>query len=84
MIRASKSFGKTTSIDTLQKKLLRGDTFADVDHIGSDGLQELYNHLRSGYGFAEYTPKPVAASESIAAIDEKNVLLAEKGSWSVP
>ena len=78
MIRASKSFGKTTSIDTLQKKLLRGEIFADVDHIGSDGLQELYNHLRSGYGFAEYAPKPVAASESMAAIDEKNVLLAEK------
>ena len=78
MIRAGNSFGKTTSIETLQKKLLRGDTFNDVDHIGTPGLEELYNHLRSGIGFAEYSPAAVVASESANEISEKNVLLSEK------
>ena len=78
IIRASNSFGKTTSIDTLQKKLLRGDVFNDVDHIGTPGLEELYNHLRNGVGFAEYSPAAVGASESENEISEKNVLLSEK------
>ena len=37
IIRASNSFGKTTSIETLQKKLLRGDTFKDVVGIERKG-----------------------------------------------
>lgn len=78
MIKASNSFGKTTSIDTLQKKLLRGEYFADVDHIGRPGLEELYNHLRDGVGTLEYKPQPVDAAESLAAISEKDILLSEK------
>ena len=78
MIKASNSFGKTTSIDTLQKKLLRGEYFADIDHIGRPGLEELYNHLRDGVGTLEYKPQPVDAAESLAAISEKDILLSEK------
>lgn len=78
MIKASNSFGKTTSIDTLQKKLLRGEYFADIDHIGRPGLEELYNHLRDGVGTLEYKPQPVNAAESLAAISEKDILLSEK------
>lgn len=78
MIKASNSFGRTTSIDTLQKKLLRGEYFADVDHIGRPGLEELYNHLRDGVGTLEYKPQPVDAVESLAAISEKDILLSEK------
>lgn len=78
MIKASNSFGKTTSIDTLQKKLLRGEYFAYIDHIGRPGLEELYNHLRDGVGTLEYKPQPVDAAESLAAISEKDILLSEK------
>jgi len=78
MIKASNSFGKTTSIDTLQKKLLRGEYFADIDHIARPGLEELYNHLRNGVGTFEYTPQPVNSAESLAAISEKDILLSEK------
>ena len=49
MIRVSNSFGKSTSIETLEKKLLRGDVFSNVDHIERPGLEELYAHLRSGF-----------------------------------
>ena len=78
IIKASNSFGKTTSIDTLQKKLLRGDLFAGVDHIGQSGLEELYNHLRDGAGLLEYKSQPVDSAESLSAISEKDLLLSEK------
>lgn len=78
MIKASNSFGKTTSMETLQKKLLRGEYFADIDHIARPGLEELYNHLRNGVGTFEYTPQPVNSAESLAAISEKDILLSEK------
>ena len=78
IIKASNSFGKTTSIDTLQKKLLRGEQFANVDHIGQSGLEELYNHLRDGVGLLEYNSQPVDAAESLSAISERDLLLSEK------
>ena len=78
MIKASKSFGKSTSVDTLEKKLLRGDLFSSVDHIGRSGLEELYNHLRSGYGSIEFESSGVASAESGADLAEREVLLSEK------
>lgn len=48
IIKAQASFGKSTSIDTFEKKLLRGETFSCISHIGRDGLQEMYDMLRSG------------------------------------
>lgn len=78
LIRVSKSFGKTTSIDTLEKKLLRGDVFSQVDHIERPGLEELYNHLRSGFVGLEFTSPSVSATESGADIQERDLLLSEK------
>ena len=46
MMKAQKSFGATTSIETLEKKLLRGEQLKDVTHIEGIGLQELYDALR--------------------------------------
>lgn len=78
VIRASNSFGKTTSIETLEKKLLRGYAFQDVEHIGRIGLEELYNHLRAGVGALEYTYAPAKNSDSEAAVSEHDILLSEK------
>ncbi len=75
MIKAANSFGKTTSIETLEKKLLRGSVFSDVDHIGRPGLEELYNLLRSGIGIMEYR-QPEKPDESVA--QERDLLLSEK------
>ena len=74
LIRASRSFGKSTSIDTLEKKLLRGDVFNDVAHIGRPGLEELYAHLRSGFLEIEYEPErtPIPSSS------ERDIILAER------
>ena len=78
LIRASNSFGKSTSIETLEKKLLRGDMFSQVDHIERPGLEELYNHLRSGFDPLAFETRTVDAAESGAAIQERDVLLSEK------
>jgi hypothetical protein len=48
LMKAERSFGKTTSIDVLEKKLLRGKTFSDVEHIEGIGLQELFDTLLRG------------------------------------
>ncbi len=78
LIRASNSFGKSTSIETLEKKLLRGNMFSQVDHIERPGLEELYNHLRSGFDPLAFETRTVDAAESGAAIQERDVLLSEK------
>lgn len=78
LIRASNSFGKSTSIETLEKKLLRGDMFSQVDHIERPGLEELYNHLRSGFDPLAFETRTVDAAESGTAIQERDLLLSEK------
>lgn len=78
LIRASNSFGKSTSIETLEKKLLRGTMFSHVDHIERPGLEELYNHLRSGFDPIDFESHSVDAAESGAAIQERDLILSEK------
>lgn len=78
LIRASNSFGKSTSIETLEKKLLRGDMFSQVDHIERPGLEELYTHLRSGFDPLAFETRTVDAAESGAALQERDLLLSEK------
>ena len=78
LIKAANSFGKSTSIETLEKKLLRGEVFSSVDHIERPGLEELYNHLRSGFDPVAFESRSVDAAESGSAIQERDLLLSEK------
>lgn len=78
LIKAASSFGKSTSIETLEKKLLRGEIFSSVDHIERPGLEELYNHLRSGFDPAAFESRTVDAAESGSVIQERDLLLSEK------
>lgn len=78
LFKASNSFGKSTSIETLEKKLLRGDVFAQVEHIERPGLEELYNHLRSGFDALAFDSPAVASAESGAELQERDLLLSEK------
>ncbi|MDR1510859.1 MAG: recombinase family protein, partial [Synergistaceae bacterium] len=48
LMKAQKNFGVSTSIEALEKKLLRGRMMADVEHIEGVGLQELFDMLRRG------------------------------------
>lgn len=45
MLNAKKMFSKIKTPDELQKQLLRGSIFSDIDHIDTDGLNEYYNLL---------------------------------------
>lgn len=77
MIRARKSFGVSTSIETLQKKLLRGDTFKDVIGIGQSGLRELYQHFK-GTQDQEQNFMADPGSTATTEQEEREVLLSEK------
>lgn len=78
LIKASNSFGKSTSIETLEKKLLRGDALSIVDHIERPGLEELYNHLRSGFDEKPFDSLAVSAAEASSDVQEHDLLLADK------
>lgn len=78
LIKASNSFGKSTSIETLEKKLLRGDALSIVDHIERPGLEELYNHLRSGFDEKPFDSLAVNAAEASSDVQERDLLLTDK------
>ena len=78
LIKASNSFGKSTSIETLEKKLLRGDALSIVNHIERPGLEELYNHLRSGFDEKPFDSLAVNAAEASSDVQERDLLLADK------
>ena len=78
LIKASNSFGRSTSIETLEKKLLRGDALSIVDHIERPGLEELYNHLRSGFDEKPFDSLAVNAAEASSDVQERDLLLADK------
>lgn len=78
LIKASNSFGKSTSIETLEKKLLRGDALSIVDRIERPGLEELYNHLRSGFDEKPFDSLAVNAAEASSDVQERDLLLADK------
>ena len=78
LIKASKSFGKTTSIETFQKKLLRGPEMAEVDYIGEQGLREFYNHLKSGFESSPFEPERITREEYNTELPERDILLTEK------
>lgn len=48
MLNAQADFSNISSPAELEKRLLIGDTFSHIDHIGADGLNDLYNVLSSG------------------------------------
>ena len=77
MIRARKSFGVSTSIETLEKKLLRGEMFSDVIGIGRPGLEELYRHYK---GTQDQEQNFMASPGSTATSEEqeREILLSEK------
>lgn len=79
VIRAQNNFGKSTPIETFERKLLRGTMFSSVEHIDAIGLQEMYNMLRSGVSDAVYTSKTISTMENSKELaDEHDLLSVEK------
>lgn len=77
IIRAKGSVTKRTDLAGLQKKLLRGDPFAQVESIGDEGLNQIYDLLASGVSGLEYRPAGVF-SKSTDSINERDALMTQK------
>lgn len=79
IIKVQNSFGKSTSVDTLESKLLRGEALAGVTGIEQKGLLELYDLLRQKFTDVEFTPSLLKSNETKKpATDEKDLLLSDK------
>lgn len=79
ILKAQNNFGKSTSLDTFERKLLRGTMFACVDHIETVGLTEMYDMLRHGVSDAVYSSQRISSVESDKeTADELDLLAAEK------
>ena len=48
MLNVQKNFDSINSVEDMEKMLLSGSTFRDVDGIERAGLDDLYNMLASG------------------------------------
>lgn len=73
IIRAKNNVSDFTSLETLERKLLRGDTFSEVDHINQDGLSDLRELLLSGKSGMEYRPS-VVFNEQTNSVSEREIL----------
>ena len=78
LMKAHKSFGKTTSIKTFEKKLLRGDVFADVEAIERPGLEEMYQLVKNGKSGVILTSMTDGEESRDSSIAERALLLSER------
>lgn len=77
LIKASNSFGKSTSIETFHKKLLRGAELSCVDHIGDAGLIEFYNFLKRGHSEDPFTQRTEISPQIRDGLSERDMLVSE-------
>lgn len=77
IIRSKETVNAKTSLDTLEKKLLRGSTFYDVESIGVEGLGQILDLMQSGATGMEYRP-PRVLEKSGNSVSEKEVLQTRK------
>ena len=68
------SFGASTSIETFEKKLLRGPYLKDVASIARPGLIEMYNSFKGENSEDIFTPKQNFENDYF----EKDILLSER------
>lgn len=79
IIKVQNSFGKSTTIDMLESKLLRGESLQGVTGIEQQGLSELFHLLRQKFTDIAYTPALLKSSETKKPdAGEKDLLLSEK------
>lgn len=76
IIRASKTYSTSTSAETLERKLLRGDTFKDVASISPETLSQLIDTFNNDEE-AEYRPQ-LALSGRTDSISEADTLKAKR------
>lgn len=79
ILKAQNNFGKSTSIEVFERKLLRGKTFEEVEHIEPEGLADMYEMLKRGnLSEAVYTSNRTSSEEDKATADERDILATER------
>lgn len=78
VIKAKESFGKTTSVEMLEKKLLKGEALAAITGIEQQGLVELHNLLMRKFEDVSFDSKTVNTTFDKPQASELDVLLTEK------
>lgn len=79
IIKAQNNFGKSTQIETFERKLLRGPIFKDIDHIDSTGLKEMYDMLKNSKTDDIIFRKKLIESTNIHdELSEKDILTSER------
>lgn len=80
ILKAQNNFGRSTTIETFERKLLRGPFFEGVEHIESVGLTEMFDMLKRGnLSDAVYSSERINSSQAEQAVsDERDLLSAEK------
>ena len=73
IIRAKNNVSVSTPLETLERKLLRGEVFADVEHIEQNGLADMMGVLLSGSTGMEYRPA-VVFSDQPNQVSEREIL----------
>lgn len=78
IFKAQGNFGRSTPLSTFERKLLRGDTFADIESIEPLGLKEMFMMMKTCASPTEIfsTPK-LSAGEEVSS-EEKDLLIVEK------
>ncbi|MBQ6937391.1 MAG: recombinase family protein [Clostridia bacterium] len=59
IIRARETIGKSTTMDMLERRLLKGEAFSSVASVEREGIAALYELLKSGSTGLEYKPKSI-------------------------
>ena len=77
IIKAQNNFGKSTSLSTFERKLLRGDQFKDVAGIEGNGLREMYDMLRRG-NISDATFSSMQPQRSSKSNSERDSLASER------
>lgn len=76
IIKASNNFGRSTTLDTFQKKLLRGSTFSNVKCIEKQGLKEMFLMLKTGATYDSVFRAKIQDDDGTT--EERDLLLSEK------
>lgn len=76
-IRASKNSSEATTSEALERKLLRGDAFAEVASVNAEALEQLLASFSAAGDAVEYRPQ-LALTGADTTINEADALKAKK------
>ena len=74
ILRIRNSVTQKTTTETLEKKLLRGPIFSDIDHINHDDLDSILSMLQSGTTGMEFKPVTIKPLSEDSQVDERQIL----------